>query len=135
MIADDPNPEISYPRDFTLKSSESDWIQSYVLRAKIISGDPNDLIGQRIVQDLEDNYASAVVDNVKYSGRYDGEDLYDIILNEQSVNGTFATSLKTELTKNITPSLSVGDRVDVFSTMGWQKKGSFFNIGLESFYF
>ena len=134
LIADDPNPEISYPRDFTLKSSESDWIQSYVLRAKIISGDPNDLIGQRIVQDLEDNYASAVVDNVKYSGRYDGEDLYDIILNEQSVNGTFATSLKTELTKNITPSLSVGDRVDVFSTMGWQKKGSF-NIGLESFTF
>ena len=134
LIKDDPNPEVSYPRDHTLKSSESDWIQVYALRAKITTGTPEDLIGKTIVQDIEGQYASAVVDNVKYSGKYDGEDLYDIILDESTVNGTFNTSLKTELTKNITPALTVGDRVDVFSTMGWKSVGTF-NIGDEQFTF
>ena len=134
LVEEDPNPEIAYPRDFTLKSSESNWIQSYALRVKIISGEPNNLIGKRIVQNVEGNYASAVVDNVKYSGTYDGEALYDIILNEQSVNGTFEKSLKTVLTSPIVGSLTVGDRVNVFSTMGWGKKGSF-SIGLETFTF
>ena len=134
LIDNDPDPEIAYPRDFTLKSSESNWIQSYALRAKILSGNPTDLIGKRIVQNVEGSYASAVVDNVKFSGTFDNLDLYDIILNEQSVNGTFNTSLKTELTSSINSSLTVGDRVNVFSTMGWGKKGTF-NIGLETFTF
>ena len=134
LIQDDPNPDVAYPRDFTLKSSESNWIQSYALRVKILAGDPNDLIGKQITQNVEGNYASAIVDNVKYSGTFDNEELYDIILSEPSVNGTFTSSLKTQLTSPIPASATVGDRVNVFSTMGWETKGSFV-IGDEIFTF
>ena len=80
MINDDPNPEVEYPREFTLKNSDSDWINVYALKAKIVSGNPDDLIGKEIIQNIVGNYASAVVDNVRFSGKYDGEDLYEIIL-------------------------------------------------------
>ena len=46
MIKDDPEPEITYPRDSTLKGSESTWIQVYALKAKIVAGNPTDLIGK-----------------------------------------------------------------------------------------
>jgi hypothetical protein len=134
LIQDDPNPDVAYPRDFTLKSSESNWIQSYALRVKILAGDPNDLIGKQITQNVEGNYASAIVDNVKYSGTFDNEELYDIILSEPSVNGTFTSSLKTQLTSPVPASTTVGDRINVFSTMGWETKGSFV-IGDEIFTF
>jgi len=134
LINDDPNPEIEYPREFTLKNSDSNWINVYALKAKIISGNPNDLIGKEIVQNVDGDYASAVVDNVKFSGRYDGEDLYELILAEQSVNGTFSIASKTVLTESIDASLVSGDRINVFSTCAWDKKGEF-KIGNEIFTF
>ena len=126
-----PNPEVFHPRDFTLKSSESNWIQSYSLKAKVVSGTPTDLIGKKIVQDIEGSYASAVVDNVRYSGKYDGEELYEIILNEATVNGEFKIASRTKITKEINNSLTVGDRVNVSSTLAWDSKGEF-NIGGET---
>lgn len=134
LIDNDPEPEIAYPREFTLKSSESNWVQVYALRAKILSGDPNNLIGKYITQNTDGNYASAIVDNVKYSGTYDGEELYDIVLEEKSVNGKFDIALKTKLTGNVSATLNTGDRVNVFSTMGWGKKGTFI-IDDETFTF
>ena len=125
LIKDDPEPEITYPRDSTLKGSESTWIQVYALKAKIVAGNPTDLIGKTITQDTDEGYASAVVDNVRFSGKYDGEDLYEIILSEQSVNGNFSIAARTKLTKEVTASTSNGDRVDVFSTLGWGKTGEF----------
>ena len=134
LVDNDPEPEIAYPRDYTLKSSESNWIQVYALRAKILSGTPENLIGKQIVQNVDGKYAAAVVDNIKYSGTYDGENLYDIILSEQSVNGEFLIASRTKLTKSILSSDSIGDRVDVFSTMGWEKKGQF-TVDTETFTF
>ncbi len=133
LISDDPNPEVAYPRDHTLKSSESNWISSYALKAKVISGNVNDLIGQQIEQS-GDVYASAIVDNVRYSGKYDGEELYDIILSESSVNGQFSIANKTKLTQDILATDNIGDRVNVFSTMGWDLKGEFYING-ETFTF
>ncbi len=128
LVDNDPNPEVAYPRDHTLKSSDSSWISSYSLKVKVVTGNINDLIGQKIEQS-GDVYASATVDNVKYSGRYDGQDLYEIILAESSVNGKFSIANKTKLTKDILATFGVGDRVDVFSTMGWDSEGSFFING------
>ena len=133
MINDDPNPEVAYPRDHTIKASESNWISSYSLKVKVISGTVEDLIGQKIEQS-GDTYASAIVDNVRYSGKYDGEDLYEIILSESNVNGEFSIANKTKLTKNVLSAFGSGDRVDVFSTMGWKPKGEFFIDG-ETFSF
>ena len=125
LIKDDPEPEIAYPRDSTLKGSESTWIQVYALKAKVVSGNPEDLVGKSITQNTAEGFASAVVDNVKFAGTYDGEDLYDIILAEQTVNGTFSIAARTKLTKEVTASTTIGDRIDVFSTLGWSKQGEF----------
>ena len=132
LIKDDPNPEIIYPRDHTLKSSESNWISNYSLKVKIVSGNPIDLIGQKIEQ--LDPYASAVVDNVRYAGTYGGEELYEIILSESSINGRFSIANRTKLTTDLASNASSGNRVNVFSTTGWSKKGTFYISG-ETFTF
>ena len=133
LIDNDPEPELTYPRDSTLKASESNWINNYSLKAKVLLGDPNDLIGKKITQTTGD-YASAVVDNIRYAGKYDDEDLYEIILAESSINGTFSVASKTVLTKAINNTLGAGDKVDVFSTVGWDKTGKFIIDG-ETFTF
>ena len=126
LIDNDPEPEIVYPRDFTLKSSDSTWINNYSLKAKVLSGTVTDLIGKTITQ-TSGGHASAVVDNVRYDGKYDGEDLYEIILNEASVNGSFNIATKTTLRKSLSPT---DTRVKVESTLGWDSKGEF-NISDE----
>ena len=132
LVKDDPEPSVAYPRDFTLKSSESNWINNYSLKVKVLSGTVTDLIGKKISQTTP--FASAVVDNVRYDGKYDGEDLYEIILNEASVNGEFSTAARTKLTESITTTDTVGDRIDVESTMGWLKEGQF-TVGSETITF
>ena len=123
LVPNDQNPEVLYPRDYTLKSSESTWTNNYSLKVKIISGSPESFIGKQIVQNLDGNYASATIDNVLFSGTYDGIDLYEFILAEETVNGDFAISSKTKLTEDIDINSTV---VDVFSTMGWGETGKFY---------
>jgi len=43
-------PTVYNPRDFTYKSSESDWVNVYALKVKVISGNPKGLIGSKIVE-------------------------------------------------------------------------------------
>jgi len=124
LIDNDPEPTILYPREHTLKSSESTWINNYSIKAKILSGDVNNLIGKKITQ-TTGKFASAVVDNVIFTGKFDGEDLYELILSESSVNGRFTVASKTILTKDVGATLSVGGRVNVFSTIGWENEGKF----------
>ena len=92
-------PETYNPRDYTYKASNADWINVFALKAKIVSGDPNDLIGNIIVQQETDEYAyaSAVVDNVYPDGTVDGESIWNIVLAPETVNGEFAVSTKTRL--------------------------------------
>ena len=90
------------PKDFTLKASTSDWVTTYSLKAKLVSGDINDLIGNQIVQnDGLGNFASAIVDNVRPAGGTDDEQIYEIILNPATVNGRFISASRTKLEKNI----------------------------------
>ena len=131
LVKDDPQPEVKYPREQTIKSSESTWVKNYSLKAKILSGTPESFIGKRIVQNVDGAYASAVIDNVLFNGRHDGIDLYELILAEESVNGTFTLSSKSTLTADIDNSSTV---VDVFSTLGWKDKGKFV-INNETFTF
>jgi len=124
LIDTDKEPEVSYPRDHTLKASESNWVKNYSLKVKVLSGDVNTLIGKKITQ-TDGDYASAVVDNIRYAGKFDGEELYELILNEASVNGNFSIAARTKLTKEVDANTGIGDRIDVFSTMAWNKKGLF----------
>ena len=120
-------PEVYKPRDFTYKSSDADWINVYALKCKLISGDVNNLIGKKIVQSdtIEYDYADAVVDNVYSDGTRDGEVIYNIVLASETVNGSFGVSTKTQLEKVLTgTATSKGDRINVFSTTGWDATGS-----------
>ena len=129
-------PEVYKPRDFTYKSSDSDWVSVFALKCKLVSGDPKNLIGKKIVQAAteEYGYADATVDNVKPAGTADGEAIYDIILAPETVNGEFFVSTKTELTQPLSGVASNGDRINAFSTLGWEKTGSVL-IGTETITF
>jgi hypothetical protein len=129
-------PTLYNPKDFTYKSSESDWVKGYALKAKILSGNPNDLIGKIITQPSSGNisFASATVDNVRFDSNVDGEAIYNIFLAEETINGEFSITSKTELTKQIDSSAGLGDFIDVFSTLGWAKSGNLL-IGGETFTF
>jgi len=129
-------PEVYKPRDFTYKSSEADWINVYALKCKVLSGDVKNLIGKKIVQsDTEDSdYADAIVDNVYADGTRDGEVIYNIVLAPETVNGKFGVSTKTQLEKVLTGTASTGNRIDVFSTTGWDTTGSVL-IGNETITF
>jgi hypothetical protein len=130
-------PEVIKPKDFTFKSSTSDWVTSYSLKVKVLSGDPTSLVGKEIIQSLDPfnssvGYASAIVDNVFAAGSVDGEQLYQISLDTATVNNFFTVSAKTKLTETFTPGLGAGNRVNVFSTQGFNSRGRFL-IGSEEF--
>jgi len=129
-------PEVYKPRDFTYKSSDSDWINVFALKCKVVSGNPKDLIGKKVIQTATDEYgyADAVVDNVYADGTSDNEQIFNIVLAPETVNGTFAISTKTKLETTFPGTHSTGDRVNVSSTLGWEKKGSFL-IGTETITF
>ena len=127
VARDSDNVPITYnPKDFTLKSSTSDWTTSYSLKAKITGGDPKDLIGNRITQNNGNlGFSSAVVDNVMPVGGANGEQLYEVILNQSTVNGSFKIASRTELEKDISETSQKGDIVTVQSTVGWKRFGNF----------
>ena len=129
-------PEVYNPKDFTYKSSEADWVNVFALKCKVVSGDPKTLIGTKVVQaaTTEYGYADATVDNVYADGTADGEQIYNIVLAPETVNGDFSISTKTKLTKSLSGTASSGDRIDVSSTMGWDTVGSVL-IGNETISF
>ena len=128
IVAQDANnkPEVYKPKDFTYKSSNADWINVYALKCKLVSGNANSLIGKQIVQTETDEYgyASATVDNISAEGKRDGEDIVNIVLAPETVNGQFAVSTKTNLASSLSGTATTGNRINVFSTLGWDKKGS-----------
>lgn len=139
IISKDPTEQVSVynPKDFTIKSSTSDWINKYALKVKVISGDVNNLIGNVITQSLDEfdktiSFASAVVDSVSYVGKVDDEDIYELVLEPSTVNGNFQVAGKSTLRTNISPSSVTNFRVDVFSTQGFPKQGKI-QIGSEIF--
>ena len=119
-------PETYKPKDFTYKASNADWINVYAVKAKVISGDPKSLIGLKVEQvaTTEYGYASATVDNVYADGTSDGEQIYNIVLAPETVNGEFSVSTKTKLRQTLTGTASTGDRINVESTVGWEAPGS-----------
>jgi hypothetical protein len=128
-------PEVYNPKDFTIKSSTSDWLSTYSLKVKVLSGNPLNLIGERLIQELDETkpemlYASAVVDNVLFKSSTEEGDIYEIILDPSTINGVFEVASKTTLRKAITTTLTTGQKINVGSTLGWNKVGKIL-IGSE----
>lgn len=120
--------DVYFPKENTLKASESDWIKVYSLRVVVVSGNPENLVGQVITESGE-NFASAVVDNVIKEQVVDGVQMWDLILSESTINNVFTIANKTSLTKEILGTNTTGNSVQVDSTFGWAKEGSFYING------
>lgn len=118
-------PEVFYPKDNTIKASTSDWITKYSLKVKVIEGNLQSLIGEKIEQQENSNYASAVVDNVIFYKN----DVYEIVLNPSTVNNRFTVPAKTKLSKNLTAFVGTEGRIDVESTLGWNDTNSVYING------
>ena len=139
LISTDPLevPEVVNPSDFVFKASTSDWVTTYSLKVKVLSGDPTNIIGEQVIQELDPfdssvGYASAFVDNVFSINTIDGERLYEVVLDTATLNNTFSVASKTTLLKQVSGSQGNGTRVNVDSTLGWSKTGRFL-IGNEEF--
>ena len=127
LISKDPEerPEVVNPSDFVFKASTSDWVSTYSLKVKVLSGDVTSIIGQELIQSADPftngvGYASAYVDNAFSIGSVDGEQLWEIVLDTGTLNNTFAVASKTTLTKQVSGSQGKKTRIDVDST-GWGK--------------
>ena len=97
--------EIRYPKENILKVSDGKWSTQKVLRCKEVGDNsPSTLIGQTITQanviaDINVNKATAIVENVtKYS--IAGEQIVEIVLNSDSINGTFVVGQNITGTNN-----------------------------------
>ena len=126
IISERPDdvPELFNPKDFTLKSSVSDWVSDYILKVKVTFGNPLNLIGNIITQETDAfdetlTFASAVVDNVIDIG--DG--LHQLVLEPSTINGTFKVAGKTTTTTVMSNTLVTGDRINVKSTLGFPQQG------------
>ena len=120
----DDVPEVFNPKDFTLKSSVSDWVSDYILKVKVTSGNPFNLVGRVITQELDSfdetlTFASAVVDNVIDIG----DDFYQLVLEPSTINGQFKVASETTTTTATSNTLTTGDRINVKSTFGFPQQG------------
>ena len=132
LVSND-KPEVLKPKDNTLKASFSDWITSYSLKVKILSGNPESLIGEQLTQALDPldssiGFASGIIDNIFSIG--DG--LHEVVIDTSTLNNEFDIAAKTTLTENLNLGTTIDDRVNVFSTEGFNTRGRFL-IGSEVF--
>lgn len=137
IISKDPreSAELYNPKDSTIKASTSDWLTTYSLKVKVLSGNPLELIGEELIQQLDEDkpkmlYASAIVDNVIFKGSTPEGEIYEIILDPSTINGTFEIASKTTLRKTIPSNLPRGRKINVGSTLGWKSRGKIL-IGTE----
>lgn len=123
------------PKDQTLKTSVSDWDSSYGIQAVVLSGEPEWLLGNTIVQQSDNNrnteYASANVENYYSVGQVNGKQVLNLILNPESINSSFIVPEKTVLTRSIAPALTTGDTITVDSTFGWNDQSGVIVINGE----
>jgi hypothetical protein len=130
IISRDPkeSPEVYNPKDSTIKASTSDWLTTYSLKVRVLSGDPSLLIGEELVQNLDEDkpemlYASAIVDNVLFKSSTNEGEIYEIILDPSTINGRFEVASKTTLRKAVSSNLQKGKKINVGSTLGWKSRG------------
>ena len=114
---------ISYPKDQIIKPSSATWSINTILRATLESGDPVN-IKDALVQQFEDiadenvKDASALVENYIAIKTSDLE-IYELVLSEETIEGTFIVPYKTKLGEGLTETTDV---ITVDSTIGWPER-------------
>ena len=124
------NISVSYPKDQIIKPSASTWTTDTILRATLVSGNPNN-IQDSLLEQFEDiadpaiRYASALVEN--YIAIKTSEfDIYELTLSQETINGNFIVPYKTKLAEPLTETTDI---ITVDSTIGWPERNGEFIIG------
>lgn len=129
LVSDNPaeNVYIKRPTDQTLKASVSDWINDYVVKVNLISGNSQNLIGEKVVQEFP--YASFVIERVRDNS--DGS--VDLIIDPSSIISEFEIFGYTKLVNPISSSDEENFVIDVISTRSWNLSDNKIYIGNEEF--
>lgn len=124
--------DISYPKDQIIKPSAASWSIDTILRARLISGNPENIRDTSIIQeedavDTNVKYAEATVENFIAIQTSD-YDVYELVLSEESIVGSFTIPYKTKLAEPMTPETSI---ITVDSTIGWPERNGEIIVGTE----
>jgi len=128
-------PDIFYPKESVFKSSESGWNSKELLLVEVINGDIRKIVGNEIVQ-TPDPYnpelspAKAIIDNI-VGEPYQGDRLYTLTISPGSKEGIFAIARRSFLMNALSENAGTGDRIDVFSTIGFPERDGRVVIGEE----
>ena len=128
-------PDIIYPKDNVFKASESGWNSKELLLVEAISGDIRQIVGNSITQ-TPDPYnpelkeATAIIDNI-VGEPYQGSLQYTLTISPGSKVGEFAIARRSFLMTEVSPNAGRGDRIDVFSTIGFPERDGRLVIGEE----
>jgi hypothetical protein len=103
-------PELFYPTDNLLKISAGDWTSDTVIRVVATANSPNNLVGQIITQTtdpgLDATTATASVESTLQL--QEGEvTVYQLLLNLDSIDGTFITGAEISGTDNTNADIAV----------------------------
>ena len=128
-------PDIIYPKENVYKASESGWNNKELLVCEVISGDIRKIVGNEIIQspdpyNPELTAASAIIDNI-VGEPYQGSLQYTLTISPGSKSGIFAIARRSFLMNDISTNAGLGDRIDVFSTVGFPERDGRVIIGNE----
>ena len=102
---------VSYPKDQIIKPSAATWSIDTILRATLVSGDPQNirdglLIQEASIADPNIGDASALVEN--FLSIQTSEDvIYELALSEETINGSFVVPYKTKLAEPLNQTTSI----------------------------
>jgi len=128
----DETPEIFYPRENLLKISAGEWTSNTVVRVVATNGNPNSLSGQVITQTVDATInasaATATVETVLQL--QEGETtVFELILNLESINGTFVKNAEITGVDNQNPDVAVTATVQLMVTGASVTNGaSFYDV-------
>ena len=121
---------ITYPKDQIIKPSAATWSIDTILRATLVSGNPIDIRDGLLTQDADIadtnvQAASALIENY-ISIKTSDVEIYELVLSEETINGTFTVPYKTKLAEPLGTEDSI---ITVDSTIGWPERNGEFIIG------
>ena len=121
---------VSYPKDQIIKPSNATWSIDTILRATLVSGDPTNikdglLTQESSIADANIGNASALIENY-ISIKTSDVELFELVLSEETIDGTFVVPYKTKLAEPLDTTDSI---ITVDSTIGWPERNGEFLIG------
>ncbi len=121
---------VSYPKDQIIKPSDATWSIDTILRATLVSGDPENIKDGLLTQDnnIADpniSVATALIENF-ISIKTSNVELFELVLSEETIQGNFVVPYKTKLGEPLNTTDSI---ITVDSTIGWPERNGEFLIG------